>query len=51
MRIKLISGRKGSSTLLERHFELIRNLIQIYPNALWRKIHDKNGQVGYELKI
>ena len=52
MRIKvLIDGKKGSSTLLEKHFDLVKDLVQRYPNALWRKVHGKNGQTGYELQV
>ena len=51
MRIKvLLEDKKGSSRLLERNFELIKELMQKYPNALWRK-YTKNGQSGYELQI
>ncbi|MEM3074569.1 MAG: hypothetical protein QW727_01350 [Candidatus Pacearchaeota archaeon] len=51
MKIKLlIDGKKGSSTLLEKHFDLVKHLLQKYPNALWRKIHAKN-QIGYELDV
>ena len=51
MRIKiLIENKKGMSTLLDKHFSLVKTLIHKYPNALWRKIHWK-GQTGYELEI
>ncbi len=52
MRIKvLFDNKKGSSTLLEKHFDLIKDLITRYPNAFWRKYNDKNGQSGYELEV
>lgn len=52
MKIKvLFDNKKGSSTLLENHFDLIKDLIERYPNALWRKIRGKNGQQGYELDV
>ena len=52
MKIKVLyDDKKGSSTLLEKHFDLIRDLITRYPNALWRKIRGKNGTTGYELDI
>ncbi|MBS3092344.1 hypothetical protein J4466_02895 [Candidatus Pacearchaeota archaeon] len=51
MRVKvLFENKKGSSRLLERNFEIIKDLIQKYPNALWRR-YNKNGQTGYELQI
>jgi hypothetical protein len=52
MRIKILfDNKKGSTRPLDQNFELIRDLIQRYPNALWRKIRGKNGQQGYELDI
>ena len=52
MKIKvLMDNKKGSSTLLEKHFDLVRDLIQRYPNAIWRKIRAKNGATGYELDV
>ena len=52
MRIKVsLDNKKGSSTLLEKHFDLIKDLITRYPNALWRKSKGKNGQTGYELEV
>ena len=52
MRIKVLyDDKKGSTTLLEKHFDLIKDLVQRYPNALWRKIRGKNGQIGYELEV
>jgi len=52
MKIKvLFDSKKGSSTLLEKHFDLVKDLIERYPNALWKKIRSKNGQTGYELDI
>lgn len=51
MRVKvLFENKKGSSRLLERNFEIIKDLIQKYPNALWRR-YNKNGKTGYELQI
>lgn len=51
MKIKvLFENKKGSSTLLDKHFDLLKDLMQRYPNALWRKISTKN-QAGYELDI
>jgi len=51
MRIKLLfDDRKGSTTLLEKHLDLVKDLVTRYPNALWRKIRSK-GQTGYELDI
>ena len=51
MQIKLLfDKKKGSSLFPEKHFDLIKELIQKYPNALWRKIRRK-GQVGYELEV
>ena len=50
MKVKvLFDNKKGSSTLLE-HFDLVKDLIERYPNALWRKIRSKN-QEGYELEV
>jgi hypothetical protein len=52
MRVKvLIDNKRGATTLLDKHFELIKHLIYRYPNALWRKIRNKKGQVGYELEV
>jgi len=51
MRIKvLFEDKKGSLRLLERNFDIIRDLLQRYPNALWRK-YSKNGRTGYELQL
>lgn len=51
MRIKvLFEDKKGSSRLLERNFDIIRDLLQRYPNALWSK-YKKNGHTGYELQL
>ena len=51
MRIKvLFENKKGSSTLLEDNLELIKDLIQRYPNAMWRKFKSKRG-TGYELDV
>ncbi len=47
----LFDNKKGSTTLLEQHFGLIKDLVQKYPNALWRRIRGKNGQQGYELEV
>jgi len=52
MRIKvLFDNKKGSITLLEKHFDLIKDIITTYPNALWRKCRGKNGQQGYEIDV
>ena len=52
MRIKLLfDNKKGSSTLLEKHFDLIKDLVTRYPNAIWRKVRGNNGESGYELDI
>ena len=52
MRIKvLFDNKKGASTLLENHFEIIKDIITTYPNALWRKCTGKNGQQGYEIDV
>ena len=52
MRIKvLFDDKKGSSTLLEKHFDFIKDLVTRYPNAIWRKVRGKNGESGYELDI
>lgn len=52
MRIKIMANKKGSGTLLDQHFGLIKELIQRYPNALWRRYYGKNGKVeGYELDV
>ena len=52
MRIKvLMNSKKGATNLLDKHFDLVRDLVTRYPNALWRKVKDKNGQVGYELEV
>ena len=52
MKIKvLLDNKKGASTLLENHFELIKDIITTYPNALWRKCTGKNGQQGYEIDV
>jgi len=50
MKIKVLVDKKGSSILLEKHFDLVKDLIQRYPDALWRKIRRKNQQ-GYELDV
>jgi len=52
VKIKLvINSKKGSATLLENHFDLVKNLIEKYPNALWRKLKKKSGQEVYELDV
>ena len=52
MRIKLLfDNKKGSSTLLEKHFDLIKDLVTRYPNAIWRKVRGNDGESGYELDI
>jgi len=52
MRIKvLFDNKKGLTRSLDKHLDLIKDLIQRYPNALWRKVNGKNGQTGYELDI
>lgn len=52
MHIKvLIDDKKGATTLLDRHFGLLKHLINRYPNALWKKIKGKNGEIGYELEV
>jgi len=51
MRIKvLFENKKGSSSLLEDHFELIKDLVHKYPNAMWKKFRSKKGS-GYEIDI
>jgi hypothetical protein len=52
MKIKVIAGKKGSWTLLDKHFGLISELVKRYPNAIWKKCYGKNGESrGYELEI
>ncbi len=52
MRIKVtIDNKKGSTRFLEQHFELLRDLVNRYPNAFWRKIKGRNGTTGYELDV
>ncbi|MFA5019587.1 MAG: hypothetical protein WC533_00640 [Candidatus Pacearchaeota archaeon] len=52
MRIKVtFDNKRGASLFPEKHFGLIQDLIEKYPNALWRKISNKNGQQGYELEV
>jgi len=52
MKIKvLFDDKRGSATLLEKHFDLIRDLIRKYPNAFWKRCKSRNGQAGYELEI
>lgn len=52
MKIKILPGnKKGATQLIEKHFTLIKHLIQKYPNAFWKKIRGKNGEVGYELDV
>lgn len=51
MKIKiLIDNKRGATTLLDKHFAILRHLIYKYPNALWRKVKNKNKE-GYELEI
>jgi hypothetical protein len=51
MKIKvLFDAKKGSSRALEEHFELVKKLMNKYPNALWRKYSNK-GKSGYELYV
>lgn len=52
MKIKvLIDNKKGSTTLLDKHFGLLKHLIYRYPNALWKKVNGKNGITGYEIDV
>jgi len=52
MRIKVfLDNKKGSTRLMDDYLDLVRGLVDKYPNAIWRKLQPKNGQIGYELKI
>ncbi len=51
MKISILTNNKrGATTLLDKHFGLLRHLISSYPNALWRKVTKKDKE-GYELEI
>jgi len=50
MRIKVLFDNKRGSVSLEKHLDLIKDLIQRYPNALWRKIRGNHTE-GYELEV
>ncbi len=53
MKIRLLmKGKKGLNFGLESYLNVIKNLYKKYPDAVWKRISSRRGNLkGYELEI